>query len=100
MHSGRHARNMSIKSLLIIVISFLSILAAGTDMLGTLAAALLGYFLVYQFYRDWGGEPDKTAGQTGWRKSDRGGRLRGCSLASPGLICPTRLPNMRLLEFI
>jgi hypothetical protein len=63
---------MSIKSRLIIVITFLSILAAGIGMLGTLAAALFGYFLICHIYHDWVGELDETTGETGWRQSDRG----------------------------
>lgn len=72
---------MSINSRLIIMLMFLSIVAAGIGMLGTLAAALFGYFLICHIYHDLGGEPYETTGETG-RQSDRGGD-RGYSLASP-----------------
>jgi hypothetical protein len=86
---------MSIKSRLIIVITFLLILAAGIGMLGTLAAALFGYFLICHIYRDLGGEPYETTGETE-RQSDRGGLLLGV----PSSTSLTRRLNIRLLKSI
>jgi hypothetical protein len=48
---------MSINSRLIIMLIPLSIVAIGVGMLGTLAAALFGYFLIRHIYHDLGGEP-------------------------------------------
>ena len=98
MHSGSRARNMSIKSHLIIVITFLSIVAAGIGVLGTLAASLFGYFLIGHIYRDLGGEPHETTGETG-RQSDRGGDW-GLFPGVPSSPCPTRRSNMRLLKSV
>ena len=95
VHSGSRARNMSIKSRLIIVITFLPIVGVGVGMLGTLAAALFGYFLISHIYRDLGGEPYETAGETG-RQSDRGGDW-GLLSGVPSSPCPTRRSNMRPL---
>ena len=89
---------MSIKPRLIMVITFLSIVAAGIGMLGKLAAALFGYFLICHIYRDLGGEPYETIGETG-RQSDRGGD-RGLFPGAPSSRCPTRRSNMRLRESI
>jgi hypothetical protein len=89
---------MSIKSRLIIVITFLSVVAAGIGMLGTLAASLFGYFLIGHIYRDLEGEPHETTGETG-RQSDRG-RDWGLFPGVPSSPWPTRRSNMRLLKSV
>jgi hypothetical protein len=89
---------MSIKSRLIIVITFVPIVRAGVGMPGTLAAALFGYFLISHIYRDLGGEPYETTGETG-RQSDRGGDW-GLFPGVPSSPCPTRRSNMRLLKSV
>jgi len=91
---------MSIESRLIIVITFLSILAASIGMLGTFAAALFGDFLIHHIYRDLRGEPDETTGESGRRQSDRGRRPRGLFPDVPSSTCPTRRLNVRLLGSI
>ena len=98
MHSESRARNMSIKSRLIIVITLSSIVAAGVGMLGTLAAALFGYFLISHIYRDLGGEPYETTGETG-RQSDRGGDW-GLLPGAPSSPCPTRRSSMRFIKSV
>jgi hypothetical protein len=90
---------MSMKSRLIIVIAFfVSILAAGIGMLGTLAAALFGGFLICRIYREWGSEPDETIGEPRRWQSDRGGRPRDLLPGLPSSIYRTRRLNMRVLE--
>jgi hypothetical protein len=90
---------MSMKSRLIIVIAFfVSILAAGIGMLGTLAAALFGGFLICRIYREWGGEPNETIGEPRRWQSDRGGRPRDLLPGLPSSIYRTRRLNMRVLE--